>query len=167
MAARVQPGRDPLDLLAGQAEQVEQSSDFTGSFGEPIPEQQPEGITNAQAFAGALAAGREAFCFFTKLDSPRRVMTDDRVGQLAALADPVLKKHNIELGKYLGDFGPEIALAVGVFSLVTELRGAVAAEIAERKAAEKKTDQVAQDPQPAAGAADGAAQFAPGQPFAE
>lgn len=143
MAARATPERDPLDLLAGQAESVEADGAFTGSFGEPLPQPEPEGITNAQAFAGALAAGREAFCFFTKLESPRRVMTDDRVGQLATLADPVLKKHNIELGKYLGDFGPEIALAVGVFSLVTELRAAVASEIAERKAAEKKSDQAA------------------------
>jgi hypothetical protein len=117
---------DPLDQLASQAE-LDQI-DPTGSPGEP-GQPEPAGITNAQAFAGAMAAGREAFCFFTKLESPRRVLNDDRIGQISGLADPVLTKHGINLGAYLGDFGPEIALAVATFGLVAELRAAVNAEI--------------------------------------
>lgn len=121
---------DPLDLLANQAEQDQAQS----SAGEPgaVPGADPQAVTNAQAVAGALAAGREAFCFFTKLESPRRVLNDDRVGQLAALADPVLAKHGIELGQYLGDYAAELALAVAAFSVVVELRAAVNAEIASK-----------------------------------
>lgn len=133
MADRTNPP-NPLDALAFQAEQ-EQVRD-AGAPGEPgtMGEEgtEPIGITNAQAFAGALAAGREAFCFFTKLESPRRVLDDDRVGQLAALADPVLTKHGIQLGRYLGDYGAELALAVALFGVVTELRAAVNAEIASK-----------------------------------
>jgi hypothetical protein len=129
MADRVNPP-DPLDLLAAQAEQDE----ATSSSSEPgaAPGAEPQAVTNAQAVAGALAAGREAFCFFTKLESPRRVLTDDRVGQLAALAAPVLAKHGIELGQYLGDYAAELALAVAAFSVVVELRAAVNAEIASK-----------------------------------
>lgn len=108
-------------------------------------------MTNAQAMAGAIAAGREAFCFFTKLESPRRVLDDDRVGQLAALADPVLTKHGIELGKYLGDYGPEIALAVGVFAVVTELRAAVAAEVKAKAPKDKEPDPNTLDAESQAG----------------
>ena len=135
-----QAGPDPLDALALEADRDAAQGiaagldDIGPAAGNPAADATAPAISNAQAVAGAIAAGREAFCFFTKLESPRRVLTDDRAGQLAALADPVLTKHGIELGRYLGDYGAELALAIGLFSVVSELRAAVAAELASRAA---------------------------------
>jgi len=127
---------NPLDDLARQAEQTE---------AEAVPamqglEEAPPAITNAQAIAGAIGAGREAFCFFTKFESPRRVLNDDRVQQLAALADPVFTKYGINVGAMIGDFGPELALAAGLFAVVLELRQAVSLEAAEKA---KKAEPIA------------------------
>ena len=154
MADRVnpQPAADPLDMLALQAE-ADAGPSSTGEPGAAPGQDTPPPITNAQAFAGALAAGREMFCFFTKLESPRRVLNDSRVTELAALVDPVLSKHGIQLGEYLGDYGAELALAVATFSLVTELRAAVNAELAakapkEAPAPTEMVDEVQNDGNP-------------------
>lgn len=139
---------DPLDQLAGLAESSAPTigdglpgSDGTDSAGPPP-------ITNAQALAGALGAGREAFCFFTKLTAPRTVLTDARIGELASLAEPVLAKHGIDLGAYIGDFAPELALAVATFGLVVELRAAVAAEVATKAKTEPSAGPVTVDAEP-------------------
>lgn len=120
------PAPDPLDALAAQAETLNASEDQQQQPGqaEPIPK-----LTNAQAIAGAVGAGREAFCFFTKLKSPRAVLDDATVGQLGELWGPVLDKHGINLGEYLGDYALEIAAAIGTFAIAAQLRTAVNAEI--------------------------------------
>lgn len=120
------PGTDPLDLLAAQAESMGASQDAEAQPGEaqPIPP-----LSNAQAIAVAIGAGREAFCFFTKLKSPRTVLDDATVGQLGELWGPVLDKHGINLGDYLGDYALEIAAAIGTFSIAAALRTAINAEI--------------------------------------
>lgn len=128
---------DPLDVLARQAEQI----DMDAAQDMPGQELPPQAITNAQAIAGAIGAGREAFCFFTKLESPRQVLNDGRVQQLAALADPVLTKYGINVGAMIGDFGPELALAAGLFGVVLELRQAVTLEVAS-KAPQKQAQDV-------------------------
>ena len=135
----------PLDQLAAQAETLGAPDDAPGQ-GAPADAGQPEpqGMTNAQAVAGALAAGREAFCFFTKLQSPRTVLSDERIGNLASLAEPVLAKHGIDLGQYLGDYAPELALIVAVVSVGSELRAAALAEIA----AKEKTQPEAKPAEP-------------------
>lgn len=125
----------PLDVLAEEAEQVNaiEGEADARQPGQPDQQAAPAAISNSQAVAGALAAGREAFCFFTKLQSPRRVLNDDRVQQLAALAAPVLEKHGIDLGQYIGDMGAELALAAGVFAVAIELRQACSAELASKE----------------------------------
>ena len=155
MADRTNPQNlDPLDQLALQAELDAGPSGSTGEPGADFDQDtQPPPVTNAQAFAGAVAAGREMFCFFTKLESPRRVLNDGRITELAALVDPVLAKHGIQLGQYLGDYGAELALAVATFSLVTELRAAVNAELAakapkEESAPAQMVDEVLNDGNP-------------------
>ena len=125
---------DPLDHLAAQAETLAAPTDGQGQ-GAPgeAGQAEPLGMSNAQAVAGALAAGREAFCFFTKLQSPRAVLSDQRIGELAALAEPVLAKHGIDLGQYLGDYAAELALVLAVVSVSSELRAAALAEIAAKE----------------------------------
>lgn len=120
---------DPLDAMAAQAATLE--SDFEAAPG--ADQAAPVQLTNVQAIAGAIGAGREAFCFFTKLESPRRVLVDDTVQQLAALWAPVADKHGFNLGDYLGDYALELAAAIGTFTIVAQLRSAVALEIAEKQ----------------------------------
>lgn len=95
--------------------------------GDPTP------LTAAQIIGGALAAGREVFCLVTKLDSPKRVLTDDRAQHLGALWGPVCEKHGIDLAKYLGDYALEVGALVGSFAVVMELRAAVTAEIVAKR----------------------------------
>lgn len=99
--------------------------------------QEPQGLTNEQALGGALAAGREAFCAFTKLQSPRATLDDEAVQKLAALWGPVLSKHGIDLGRYIGDYAMEFAAVIGSFSIAGAVRAGVLAELAERKAKAK------------------------------
>jgi hypothetical protein len=150
MADTVKPPKDPLDNLATQAEMQALESGATGDTGAPGADGSNEKppISNAQAMGGAIAAGREAFCFFTKLQSPRAVLPDARIAELASLADPVLTKYGINLVDYIGDIGAEVALAVAVFAVGNDLRKAVSAEIAaikETEAKDKPVDVVATD----------------------
>src|SRR4051812_9696732 len=62
----------------------------------------PAPPTNAQLFAGAIAAGREAFCAFTRFESPRKTLSDEAVQRLGEVWGPVLDKHGINLHSYLG-----------------------------------------------------------------
>jgi len=146
------PDNNPLDQLASQAEAMATPSDPQGQgAAEDAGQAEPQGMTNAQAVAGALAAGREAFCFFTKLQSPRVVLNDGRIGELANLAEPVLAKHGIDLGKYLGDYAPELALLVAVIAVGSELRTAALNEIA----AKEKTQPEAKPAEPVLDASSG------------
>lgn len=138
---------DPLDHLAAIAESSAPPS-MDSAPGSEGTDPAPPSITNAQALAGALGAGREAFCFFTKLSAPRSVLTDSRISELAALAEPVLAKHGIDLGQYLGDYAPELALAVATFGIVVELRAAVAAEVASKAKTEPSAGPVTVDAEP-------------------
>lgn len=127
---------DPLDHLAQQAEASlsdppmgQGTTDLDASY-----QQDPPGLSNEQALGGALAAGREAFCAFTKLKSPRTTLNDDAVHQLAALWGPVLSKHGINLSQYIGDYALEFAAVVGSFTIAGAVRAGVLAELAARKA---------------------------------
>ncbi len=100
---------------------------------------------NAQILAGALAAGREAFCMFTQLESPRRHLSDDKVQQLGDVWAPVLDKHGIDLARYMSDWGVELAAALLTFQIVRELREGVKAEIAAREAAKPAQPEAGTD----------------------
>ena len=120
-----------LEALAEQAENI--GAELEAGDGLEGAAPQAPAITNAQAFAGAMGAAREAFCFFTKLQSPRVVLTDDKVAQLGALWGPVLDKHGINLGDMMGDYALEFAAIIGTISVVGELRQAVTLELAARQ----------------------------------
>jgi hypothetical protein len=127
---------DPLEALAAQAASLEQTHDAENppeGDAQPIPQ-----LTNAQAIAGAIGAGREAFCFFTKLNSPRRVLDDATVSGLGELWAPVLDKHGISLGDYLGDYALEIAAVIGTVAIAAQLRTAINAEIKAQTVDEEK-----------------------------
>ena len=134
-----------LEALAEQAETI--GADLEA--GEGLEGAAPAAplITNAQAFAGAMGAAREAFCFFTKLESPRVVLTDDKVSQLGALWGPVLDKHGINLGDVMGDYALEFTAVIGTISVVGELRQAVTLEIAARSIKAKAEEKPANDEQ--------------------
>lgn len=125
---------DPLDQLANQAQAslteppLGEGMTDLDTVGEPA---KPE-VSNAQALSAALAAGREAFCLFTQLESPRQTLSDDTVQQLAGLWAPVLEKHNINVGRYLGDYAAEIAAVMGTLTIALTVRAGVKAEIAAR-----------------------------------
>lgn len=121
---------DPLDDLSAQAAVLESGplaeSDTPGQPGAPG---EVAKLTNEQVFGGAIAAAREAFCLFTKLTSPKVVLTDAKVQQLAALWCPVLDKHGISLGQYIGDYALEMAAVIGTIGIASELRTMVSAEL--------------------------------------
>jgi hypothetical protein len=90
-------------------------------------------ISNQQAIAGALAAGREAFCLFTKLQSPKQTLDDATCDQLSAVWAKVLDKRGIQLSKYMGDYAAEIAAAMATFAVAKAVHGGVQAELAARR----------------------------------
>lgn len=96
------------------------------------PDAPPPPLTSAQIIAGAIAAGREVFCAVTQFQSPRRLLDDATAAHLGELWGPVLEKHHIDLGKYLGDFGVEIAAVLGTAGIVMALRKAVMQEARDR-----------------------------------
>ena len=122
-----------------------QSRVFTAIGGPdtPEPEAAAPPLTSAQIIAGAISAGREVFCAVTQFQSPRRLLDDATAQHLGDLWGPVLEKHNIDLGKYLGDFGVEIAAVLGTAGIVMALRKAVMQEARDRdrrKDTEAKND---------------------------
>jgi hypothetical protein len=133
MAQEVRVPPDDLENKVFTSTTGEGAAAEGGSPGEPVADTPEPGLTNAQVFAGAIAAGREVFCLVTKLQSPKIVLTDDRTTQIGALWGPVLDKHGIQLGDYLGDYALEIAAVIGTIGIAAELRTAVSAELASRK----------------------------------
>lgn len=98
---------------------------------------EPEALTAAQIIGGALAAGREVFCMVTKMDSPRKTLDDDTAQRIGALWGPVLDKHGIDLGKYIGDYALEAAAVIGTITIAASVRRGVLDEMA---AMDRKTD---------------------------
>lgn len=131
---------DPLDQLAAQAE----ASLSNPPLGQGVTDldtagpQDPPALTNEQALGGALAAGREAFCAFTRLQSPRTTLDDKAVQTLAELWGPVLTKYGINVGALVEDYALELAAVIGSFGIAAAVRSGVMAEIADRKAKEEK-----------------------------
>lgn len=128
---------DPLDALATEAA----AADLPAAQGQGAAPAAPEGpppMTNAQALAAALGLGRDGFCKWTGLESPQRVLTDEKVQEVAALWDPVLTKYGVNVGDYLGPYALEITAVIGTAVIAFELRQAVRAEIAAKQPAKQK-----------------------------
>ena len=135
---------DPLDGLANEA-----ATAAAPALGDGVTDldaahvaEQPAKLSNEQALIGGLSAARDVFCAFTKLESPKTTLGDEPVQQLAKLWAPVLSKHGIELGSYLGDYALEIAAVIGTFAIAAAVRSGVNAELKAMKQ-NAKTEPVA------------------------
>lgn len=93
----------------------------------------PERLTNAQIVTGTLTAVRDVFCIITKLESPKQNLDAAAVQKLGELWGPVLDKHGIDLGQYMGDYALEIAAAIGTMTIGARLRAAVVAEMIAKR----------------------------------
>lgn len=156
-ATKAAPGG--LDSLATEAT-ASMTTPPLGQGGTKLDAAYPEGqaqpLTNAAAIGAALQAGREAFCLFTKLQSPKATLTDADCSQLGDLWGKVLDKRGIQLSRYMGDHAAEIAAAMGTFSIALAVRAGVVAELAQR--AKDKPAEGDTDAQPAPGTTDGPAE---------
>lgn len=94
-------------------------------------------ISNAQVVTGTVAMMREIFCMYTKLESPRRVINDQRTIELGGVWGPVCDKHGINLQEWLGDYFVEATAVMVTFTILGEVRAAVQAEQAAKKAEQK------------------------------
>jgi hypothetical protein len=131
-----------LESLAGEAATIEASAtamDATGS-----PEAAPVGPDNGAIIAGALTAFRDGFTAFTKMRSVKVALTDDRIQGLAAVYAPVCEKYGLDLNKYIGNYGPEIAAIVMTVTIGLEIRGNLRAEIAFLDSAKAAAAQTAE-----------------------
>jgi hypothetical protein len=133
------PGRQGESLEDLQAVAAGLEADQVDQAGAPgqLPDA-AQGPTNAQLLASALELGRDAFCAFTDLDSPRAIMTAARLDVICDAWAKVLDKRGISLSSYVSDWGAEIAAVVVTVPMVLELRRAVGAEVAARQPAEAK-----------------------------
>lgn len=121
-----------LEQLANEADSL--GATVLGDSPTDTQDAPPPPISNAQAMAGAIGAAREAFCFFTKMESPRRVLDDATTAQLGAVWGPVFDKHGWNLGDMIGDYALEFAAVVATLGIVGQLRKAVTLELAQNAA---------------------------------
>jgi len=107
---------------------------------ENAPGEEPAPPSSAQILAGAIAAGREVFCIVTRLESPKKTLSDDTAKALGGMWGPVLEKHGIDLNRYMGDYAMEISAVIGTLTIGAAVRAGVLAEIASRKPAAPPAD---------------------------
>lgn len=117
-----------LEALAGEAQNLEDAAAGQDATGAPAAA--PTGPDNGQIIAGAIAAFRDGFTAFTNMKSVKVALTDDRIQGLASVYAPVCEKYGLDLNKYLGSYGPEIAAAVMTITIGLEIRANLRAEIA-------------------------------------
>ena len=106
------------------------------------PEQtKPPPLTNPEIIAGAITIGRDVFCTFTDLSSPRNTLNDKRAEDLGEAWGKVCDKRQINLQGYLGDYMVEIAAAMATFAIAREVRAGVLAELKDREPLEAQTTE--------------------------
>lgn len=123
---------DPLDALAGEAEQLQAGIDQASGAPVGDGQQQPApALTNAQCIAMALEIVRETTCAFAKVSSLKRTLSAESVGAIAESVGPVFDKYGVNLSAMTGDYMVEIkaATVAGPLLLVAwkELREEMAA----------------------------------------
>lgn len=135
---------DALSQLTREAEQLENATDLgtDEAVNGPAPggPDAPPTANNATIIAGAVSAGREAFCFFTKLQSLRVTLNDEIATGLGEAVGPALSKHGIELKALIGDFGAELTAAAALYAVVTGVIDGHRAEVAAIKASRAEAE---------------------------
>ncbi len=138
-------GQD-LEFLAGQAAALDVTVIEDGA---DAPVDAPVdalvvGPSNAQLIAGIIETIRDAFCGFTKLSTPRAVLTPAAVEMVAEPWARVLDARGISLHEYLGKNSDMLAAVVATVPVAMALYRAVGAELMVREfnAAEAKRASV-------------------------
>lgn len=112
-------------------------------------EAQPAALSNAEIISGAIQVGRDVFCTFTDLSSPKDTLNDSRAASLGEAWGKVCDKRGYNLQGYLGDYMLEIAAAMATFAIAREVRAGVMAELKAREPVEAETQEVeATEPEP-------------------
>lgn len=163
--------RDPaLEQLALEAGQLAGTGGAPG--GDQAGQAEPPKLTTAEMIAGALTVGRDLFCAFTDLHTPKVTLGDQAVAGLATAWGKVIDKYQIDLSKIVGDYMLEIAAVMATLPIAVAVRAGVRAEIAAKPPKESKKiegDQAGEAPGGAPGAPAeklkivGAATFTPGK----
>jgi len=107
---------------------------------EPVPQ-----VTNAQMVASAIVVSRVMFCKITQLESPKNTLSNEIAAELGQLWGPVCDKYGLNLAELFGDYTLEFTAVMATMAIVTQVRAAVQAEIAQRKASEPQPDPAAAD----------------------
>lgn len=94
--------------------------------------------TNAQLIASALGAGRDGFCAFTELQSPRATMSDAKCREVGELWGAWCDRRGIDLAAKMGEHGDTLAASLATFMLGAAVVQAVRMELATRKPVDAK-----------------------------
>lgn len=127
-------GGGDLVQLEAEAAALDAGGDGTAAPGAavPGPAEAPK-PTNAEILTNAFGAACFAFCFATKLESPKAVLTDETNAKLGAAWGAVADHYRVDLHRYMGDATmPLLAAAYATFQVAQDLRRLVSAEIAQR-----------------------------------
>lgn len=130
-----------LDDLAGLAGSLEgpAAAALGGTPTAPLADQ-VQRQTNAQILAGALSAGREGFCIFTGLQSPRATMSDAKCREVGELWGAWCDRRGVDLAAKMGNHGDTLAAAMATFMLAIAVYQAAHLELATRKPVEVKKE---------------------------
>lgn len=85
----------PLDQLANQADGISATVQAEANP-QPAAPDEPQ-VTTAQALAGLLTGVREGASELMDLQSPRIVLTDDKIQKVAEAVAPALDKHGLSM----------------------------------------------------------------------
>lgn len=140
------PDNAPPSALAGLAaeadglETIDTGPAAPGEGGAPAEPEAPA-PSNAQLIAGMLELGRDVFCQVTEFQSPKAVLQAGACTALGEAWGRVLDKRGIDLNRYLGDYGAEIAALVVTWRVGSALYSAVQAEGMHRDHVRREKDK--------------------------
>lgn len=128
------PGLDNLMQMADAADTAGiEATDLGVSEQQdgPLPPARP---TNAEVLTSAFKLMRDVFAGFTSLQTPAKVVTDEKAAALGAVWGAVADKHRLDLFALTGDYGLELAAIVTTVPIALALRAGVREEMEARAA---------------------------------
>lgn len=132
IADKDKPAASPLEALAATAETTlapapgAPGEDATGDGTELA---QTPAVSNEEILSGAIAAARDVFCMYTQLQSPARTLDQVAITNLVKPWCLVLQKRGIDLGRYMGDYGLELAAVIATIGVGRAVVAGVQAEL--------------------------------------
>ena len=128
-----------IDDFADQADQLQAGADpaAPGQVEPAEPAEKPQ-PTNTELLASAFVMIRETTCEVAGLQSPRQLLTDEKVERLAVIWGEVCDHYGLVLSESVGKY-TVIMLALGAsFKVMSPVIAATRAEIATKDKAPKK-----------------------------